>query len=1136
MFYLLGGGAFADVEINATNFPDENFRNYVSTNCDSNGDGTLSDAEIALVRVINVYNSTYYLQDESTFISSLKGIEYFTGLVSLVCSGNSLTELDVSANTALEELYCWGNELTALDVSKNTALKCLDCDANRLTALDLSRNTALMYLYCDNNCLTALDLSRNTALTELECYYNRLTALDLSRNTALVYLDCSENRFSDLDISGHRFLQEFHCNEEEYGSLKTLNLSGCTSLTDLDLDYASLTHLNLSGCTSLGSLYLEVIPFLTELNVSGCTNLTELDCGDNDGTQGSLTSLNLTGCTALKSLYCSYQKLTSLNVSNLTNLTELFCYNNALTALDVSKNLALESLYCGYNYLTSLNVSNNTVLKDLECTSNYLSTLNVSNNTALTYLNCSENELTALDVNKNVALTSLYCSSNKLASLNVSNNTKLERLYFDDNNISAIDLSSNTALTGIGIAYNQLASMDLSRYTAMDRVYCDFPITKGANSTWEFDFTAFKSTYGIDGEFDSSFGVTVHYSKGDPLSNYTIDQSSGKYIMRFLRLAEGTLESVYFHCRLNNSTRTISVYLCPSVDSSSLKAPLITTSSLPAVSIDKDGYYNDYEQYLSAYGSPYITWKIIDGFPPAGLYMDYDGEIYGYPIAAGSYTFTVRARNKAGSSSRTFTIVVPYLTAKEPPIITTTSLTSGTSSIPYGYQLTVTGTTPIKWIADDLLDGFALSSAGYISGTPTESGTFSLSVTASNDYDTDSRTLYLTVTEAPSGTKPSITTDALDAATAGSAYSYQLGVSGTPPITWTVKGKLPDGLSMNSSGLITGTPKKKGSKKFTITAKNSAGEEKKKLTITVYELPEILTETLKDAIPGKKYKQTLKANGSKPLTWEIEGDLPEGITFDASKGKFSGTPTAITTGAVNITLTNSVGSVSQTYTLKVAGTPPKIGLSKLKDGKYGKSYTAKLKVKGSEPITLTLVGELPEGLSFDSSAGTITGTPTEACTDRAIRVIASNAADVVSKDYTLMIKAVAPKFQTKKLSDAVKGKDYSADIEVTGTAPITFAATGLPAGLTISNDGTISGTPTEAGKFKATVTAANSAKTVKKSMNLTVLAAPEFSGSSTLTSVNTGQKLQAHVRRNRLKDYHVQHSEGIDSGRNVSQH
>ncbi|MBQ7214489.1 MAG: putative Ig domain-containing protein, partial [Synergistaceae bacterium] len=542
----------------------------------------------------------------------------------------------------------------------------------------------------------------------------------------------------------------------------------------------------------------------------------------------------------------------------------------------------------------------------------------------------------------------------------------------------------------------------------------------------------------------------------------------------------------------------------PYVDSSSLTAPLITTSSLPAVSLDKDGNYHDYDYYLSAYGSQYLTWKIIDGFLPAGLYHE-DGEIDGYPLSAGSSTFTVRVRNKAGSSTRTFTIVVPYITPKEPPIIKTTSLTGGTKGIPYGFQLTADGTAPITWLADDFPAGLALSSTGYISGTPSASGTFSLSFTASNDYGTDSRTLSLTVAEPPSGTKPSITTDTLDPATAGTAYSYQLGVSGTPPFTWTLKGKLPDGLSMSDSGLITGTPTKKGSKKFTITAKNDSGEEKKKLTLTVYELPEILTETLKDATLGKKYKQALKANGTKPLTWELDGNLPEGITFDAEKGKFSGTPTQTTTGAVNITLTNSAGSVSQTYTLKVSGTPPKIGLSKLKDGKYGKSYTAKLKVKGSDPITLTLVGELPEGLSFDSEEGTITGTPTEACTDREIRVIASNAADIVSKDYTLTIKAVAPKFQTKKLPDAVKGKEYSADIAVTGTPEITFSASGLPSGLTISNDGTISGTPTEFGKFKVSVTAANSAKTAKKNMKLVVLAAPELSGSGTLTSGTQGK-------------------------------
>ena len=1036
MFYLLGGGGFADVAVNAVNFPDENFRDYVS-GFDEDGDGSLSDSEISAVKIIDVHKDYDELDGR---ISSLKGTEYFTGLISLDCSRNDLTELDVSSNTALVESICFSNYLSALDLSSNTALTYLDCDGNNLTTLDVSSNTALTYL---------------------DCSYNHLMALDVSKNTSLVYLGCRSNRFTALDVNGHRNLQELYCeDDEENAYLKTINASGCTSLTNLNVPY-SVTHLNVSGCTALEYLYCE-----------------------NDEGQGSLSSLNLTACTALQSLYCSNRKLTSLNLSSCTNLKELYCYNNALTVLDVSKNPVLENLDCSYNYLTLLNISSNTALTTLGCNSNYL---------------------TALDVSSNTALTRLDCSSNKLTDLDVSSNTKLESLKFDDNYLSEIDLSGSTTLTTLSSSYNQFASLDLSECTALDYLYCDFPITAGSNSTWEFDFTAFKEAYGIDGEFDSSHGADVYYYGKYHLTDYTIDQSSGKYILRFLRLAEGTLENVHFRCRLKNSNRYISISLVPSVDSSSLTAPLITTSSLPAASLDKDGYYQEYDGSLSAYGSQPMVWKIVDGFLPVGLTMYDDGEIDGYPRAAGSSTFTVRARNKAGSSTRTFTIVVPYTTQGESPFITAASLTAGTSGIPYGFQLTADGTAPITWIADDFPDGLSLSSAGYISGTPSESGTFSLSVTASNDYGTDSRTMSLTAAEPPSGTKPSITTDELDPATAGTAYAYQLGVSGTPPFTFTVKGKLPDGLSMNSSGLISCTPKKKGSKKFTITAKNSQGSETKKLTLTVCELPEILTETLKDAKLGKKYSMALKTKGTKPLTWELDGDLPEGITFDADKGKFSGTPTEITTGAVNITLTNSAGSVSQTYTLNVAGTPPKIGLSRLKAGTYGKNYKAALKVKGSEPITLTLVGELPEGLSFDSEEGTITGTPTEACTDREIRIIASNAADVVSRDYTLTIKAAAPKITTKKLPDAVKGNTYSADIEVTGTPEITFTASGLPSGLSMNTSGEISGTPTKFGKFSVKITAKNSAKTAKNSMNLTVLAATEFSGSSTLSSGTQGK-------------------------------
>jgi hypothetical protein len=85
----------AAVVINSSNFPNNTFRQWVSDNCDTDGDGTLSDSELQAVKIINVQNLG---------ISYLKGIEYFTALTVLNCSTNSLTTLNISQNTALKRL------------------------------------------------------------------------------------------------------------------------------------------------------------------------------------------------------------------------------------------------------------------------------------------------------------------------------------------------------------------------------------------------------------------------------------------------------------------------------------------------------------------------------------------------------------------------------------------------------------------------------------------------------------------------------------------------------------------------------------------------------------------------------------------------------------------------------------------------------------------------------------------------------------------------------------------------------------------------------------------------------------------------------------------------------------------------
>lgn len=80
-----------DVAINEINFPDENFRNFVSSNYDKSGSGVLSAEKIAGITEI-------FCSEEE--IESLQGIEFFTALEELCCFDNNLTSLDVSSNTA----------------------------------------------------------------------------------------------------------------------------------------------------------------------------------------------------------------------------------------------------------------------------------------------------------------------------------------------------------------------------------------------------------------------------------------------------------------------------------------------------------------------------------------------------------------------------------------------------------------------------------------------------------------------------------------------------------------------------------------------------------------------------------------------------------------------------------------------------------------------------------------------------------------------------------------------------------------------------------------------------------------------------------------------------------------------------
>jgi len=514
-------------EINATYFPDSNFREYLLEQ-EYGKDRIITADEIEQINSINVYGKG---------IKDMKGIEYFINLAYLDCWNNQLTTLDVSANPSLTILRCTGNQLSTLDLSKNTMLTELDCYFNKLEGLDLSNNTELEVLRCDNNQLTKLDVTKNELLNHLDCNSNQFSSLDLSHNGNLKYLNCYGNNLKGLDLSNNLYIEKLDCSKNQ---IESLNVSNNSVLRELYCEYNQLESLTLSDSKDFETIHcymngvsgtamdnmISSLPKNTtdkdhiiqivyaSVTVSNEKNIctpSQVDAIKEKGwlpcnSKGDILSgssddiipidaTNFPDENFRKYLleqsygidgYISQEEINSIEFMNVnekgigdlkgiekfTSLITLSCYNNQLTSLNVSDNTLLEYLSCDGNQITSLDVSKNTALKSLDCYKNQLTSLNVSNNTILENMTCHSNQITSLDVSKNTSLKSLYCDNNQLTSLNVSNNTLLENLGCGGNQITSLDVSKNNALKSLYCENNQLTSLNVSNNTLLEYLGC----------------------------------------------------------------------------------------------------------------------------------------------------------------------------------------------------------------------------------------------------------------------------------------------------------------------------------------------------------------------------------------------------------------------------------------------------------------------------------------------------------------------------------------------------------------------------------------------------------------------------------------------------------------------------------------
>jgi hypothetical protein len=273
-----------------------------------------------------------------------------------------------------------------------------------------------------------------------------------------------------------------------------------------------------------------------------------------------------------------------------------------------------------------------------------------------------------------------------------------------------------------------------------------------------------------------------------------------------------------------NASASVSLNGTGLASSTTTVTPLtITTTSLPGGTVA-----TAYSATLGASGgtAPY-SWSVTSGSLPPGLTLASTGAISGTPTTSGSYPFTVQVRDSATTaqtSSATFSISVG-VTA---PTITTTSLPNATVNSAYSATLTASGgVTPYTWslISGALPAGMTLGSTGVISGTPTTAATYSFTIQVKDSESTPqtaSKALSITVAT----TAPKVTTTSLPNATVNTAYSATLaGSGGTTPYTWKLTGgALPSGLSLSSTGTISGTPTASGTFSFTVQLTDATGQ------------------------------------------------------------------------------------------------------------------------------------------------------------------------------------------------------------------------------------------------------------------------------------------------------------------------
>jgi hypothetical protein len=410
------------------------------------------------------------------------------------------------------------------------------------------------------------------------------------------------------------------------------------------------------------------------------------------------------------------------------------------------------------------------------------------------------------------------------------------------------------------------------------------------------------------------------------------------------------------------------------------------------------------------------SYSISTPLPTGLLFNTATGVITGTPtVTAAATAYTIKAMNSAGSAQAVLNLsVVAVIVAPTGLAYSNMAPTFTKGVLIPSLTPTSSGGAPTSYaISAPLSAGLLFNTAtGVISGTPTAlSAATAYTVTATNSAGSTTTNLTVTVVDlAPASLSYSVNPAIYKVATLITPNTPTS--TGGTPVSFSVTPALPAGLTLNTvTGVISGTPTAvTAGATYTLKATNTAGSAQASLTITVLTnvvAPANLSYgTLAPQFTNGTVITALSPTftGGTPTSYAMSF-VPAGLAFNLTTGVLSGTPSAAqpATSTV-ITAMNAGGSTSVTLTITVKDVPPATLVYSAPSVVYplGTAIASNIAMGTGGAITAyALSPALPAGFIFNTTSGTISGTPTTATLPGAYTVTGSNSAGSVATTITI---------------------------------------------------------------------------------------------------------------------------------------